>query len=130
MGRRDAQALEPCLGDVEPVVGDERDEQRFGVSQVAAGHVGPRGRSGEGDAARCRHAEGAVDEGGRCPFPPVVDRVGELLADRQERVPAAVQRLVEACGVDPVVEAECVEVGLVGQMERRRRLLETDQVQT
>jgi hypothetical protein len=88
--------LEPCPGDVEPVVGDERDEQRFGVSQVAASHVGPRGRSGEGDAARRRHAAGPVDERRRCPFPPVVDRVGELLADRQERVTTAMQRLVEA----------------------------------
>jgi hypothetical protein len=26
------RALEPCLGDVEAVVGDERDEQRAGVS--------------------------------------------------------------------------------------------------
>jgi hypothetical protein len=58
-----------------------------------------------------------------------VNRVGELLADRQERVTTAMQRLVEACGVDPVVEAERVEVGLLGQVKRRRRLLEADQVQ-
>jgi hypothetical protein len=98
------------------VMGDERDEQRSGVSQVAASHVGPRRRSGEGDAARRRHATGPVDDRRRCPSPPVVERVGELLADRQQGVAAASQRPVETCSVDPVVEAERVEVGLVGQV--------------
>jgi hypothetical protein len=52
-----------------------------------------------------------------------------LLTDLQQRVADTGQRLVEACGVEQVVEAERVEVGLVGQVERRRWAGEADQLQ-
>jgi len=80
------RAFEPCLRDVDPVVGDERDEQCSGVSQVGTGHVGPRAWPCEHDAASCGHAAGPVDDGRWHPSPPVVRRVGELLTNRQQRV--------------------------------------------
>jgi hypothetical protein len=49
--------------------------------------------------------------------PPVVDGIGEVSADVEQRIGVARPVEVDPACTDPVVEAEGVEVGLVGEVQ-------------
>ena len=121
--------LQPACGNVEAVMGHQFDEQCGGVPQVVAVDLLPGAGPGERHAACRRRAAGAVDDGGWGLGPPVEHRVRQLLGDGEQRVTTDGQRPVEPSGVDAVVEPEDVEVGLMGQVQRRRWTLELDEEQ-